>query len=97
MDAGRESISVKMVVQRKDQPLINFTCDISSRVDHVISHVVCELGLDQGNLQDYRLKVWGLAEYLAGETCLRDYEYIHRCINLEQDVKLCLLHIDEVG
>lgn len=99
VDAGCSlSTSVKMVVHiMKDEPLINFTCDISIRVDHVISHVICELGSNEVDIGgNYVLKVWGMAEYLSGDSCLRDYEYVHRCIKLEQDVKLCLLHIDEV-
>lgn len=81
-----------------DQPAINFTCDISSRVDHVITHVVCELGTNtnQLNPEEYMLKVWGMAEFLSPESCLSDYEYVHHCIKLEKDVMLCLLHVNDV-
>lgn len=41
--------------------------------------------------EQYYLKVWGLTEYLAPNTTLADYEYIHNCIKLEQDVLLCLV------
>lgn len=94
-----ESISVKMVVYLSmDQPAINFTCDISSRVDLVITHVICELGTSNGQLkpEDYVLKVWGMAEFLLHDSCLCDYEYVHHCIKLEKDVTLCLLHVNEV-
>lgn len=94
-----ESISVKMVVHLSaDRPAINFTCDISSRVDHVISHVVCELGSLNSQLkpEDYALKVWGLAEFLSPDSCLCNYEYVHHCIKLEKDVMLCLLHVNDV-
>ncbi len=91
-----QNISVKMVVYlMTDGPPINFTCDIGSRVDHVISHVICEL---QGSIrpEDYALKVWGSAEFLSPDSCLNDYEYVHRCIKLEADVLLCLLRLDHV-
>lgn len=94
-----ESISVKMVVHlAMDQPAINFTCDISSRVDHVITHVVCELGTNTSQLrpEDYVLKVWGMAEFFLADSCLSDYEYVHHCIKLEKDVMLCLLHVNDV-
>ncbi|KAI9556899.1 hypothetical protein GHT06_016693 [Daphnia sinensis] len=93
-----ESISVKLAVHLSmDHPIINFTCDISSRVDHVISHVVCELGAtSQLKPEEYALKVWGMAEFLLPNSCLCDYEYVHHCIKLEKDVLLCLLHVDEV-
>ncbi|XP_045029747.1 phosphatidylinositol 4-phosphate 3-kinase C2 domain-containing subunit beta-like [Daphnia magna] len=80
-----------------DHPVANFTCDISSRVDHVISHVVCELGATtQLKSEEYAPKVWGMAEFLLPNSCLCDYEYFHHCIKLEKDVLVCLLHIDEV-
>lgn len=80
-----------------DHPIINFTCDISSQVNHVISHVVCELGAtSQLKPEEYALKVWGMAEFLLPNSCLCDYEYVHHCIKLEKDVLLCLLHVDEV-
>lgn len=43
------------------------------------------------------LKVWGLAEYLTSHTQLSDYEYIHQCIKLEQDIKLVLVHVDNLS
>ena len=96
--SATDSISVKMVVHLStEQPPINFTCDISSRVDHVISHVVCELGVaSQLKPEEYALKVWGMAEFLSSDSCLCDYEYVHHCIKLEKDVMLCLLHVNDV-
>lgn len=58
-------------------------------MEHVTLHTVCEM--DKLSTEKYSLKVWGLTEYLAPETLLSDYEYIHNCIKLEQDVKLCLV------
>lgn len=65
--------------------LILVTCS----VEHVTLHVACEL--DVPSTEKYSLKVWGLTEYLAPETTLSDYEYVHNCIKLEQDVVLCLV------
>ena len=58
--SATDSISVKMVVHLStEQPPINFTCDISSRVDHVISHVVCELGVaSQLKPEDSKSEAW---------------------------------------
>jgi len=75
---------------------INFTSDISSTVDHVISHVLCEMGHRQVTTKDFILKVWGRAEYLLPNSCLHDYEYVHQCIKLEKDVKFNLLQMKEV-
>ena len=70
---------------------------VNSTVEHVILHVVCELEGDlSGDITDYVLKVWGLAEYFTSQTVLSDYEYIHQCIKLDQDVKLSLLHVDQL-
>ena len=71
---------------------------MSSTVEHVILHVVCELEGDlSGSVpSDYVLKVWGCAEYLTSHTCLLDYEYVHQCIKLEQDVELAILHMDHL-
>ncbi|PNF36119.1 hypothetical protein B7P43_G10961, partial [Cryptotermes secundus] len=64
---------------------------------HVILHVVCELEGDfRGNVNEYVLKVWGLAEYFTSHTFLSDYEYIHQCIKLEQDVELSILQVDQL-
>jgi len=70
---------------------------VNSTVEHVILHVVCELEGDlSGDVNDYVLKVWGLAEYFTSHTALSDYEYVHQCIKLDQDVKLSLLHVDQL-
>jgi phosphatidylinositol-4-phosphate 3-kinase len=66
-------------------------------VEHVILHVVCELEGDFcGDVNDYVLKVWGLAEYFTSHTTLSDYEYIHQCIKLERDVELSILQVDQL-
>ena len=76
--------------------LISFAV-VNSTVEHVILHVVCELEGDlSGDVTEYVLKVWGLAEYFTSHTALSDYEYVHQCIKLDQDVKLSLLHVDQL-
>lgn len=66
-------------------------------MEHVILHVVCELEGDLcGDVSDYVLKVWGLAEYFTSHTSLSDYEYIHQCIKLERDVELAILQADQL-
>ncbi|XP_026466110.1 phosphatidylinositol 4-phosphate 3-kinase C2 domain-containing subunit beta isoform X2 [Ctenocephalides felis] len=99
----KEGTSIKVLVYapnslgnnacETDIPLVTFTCDVCSSVEHVIIHVVCELAGENSrdNYLDFTLKVWGLAEYLMHGTSLSDYEYVHQCIKLEQDVKLTLL------
>jgi phosphatidylinositol-4-phosphate 3-kinase len=70
---------------------------VNSTVEHVILHVVCELEGDLcGDAADYVLKVCGLAEYFTSHTALSDYEYVHQCIKLDQDVKLSMLHVDQM-
>lgn len=39
----------------------------------------------------YTLKVWGCNEYLVPTTLLSDYEYVHDCIKLDEDVVLILI------
>lgn len=44
----------------------------------------------------YCLRVWGLAEYLAPNTTLAQYEYIHQCIKLEKDIELAIMIRDHI-
>lgn len=62
---------------------------VTSSVEHVTLHVICEL--DAPSDDQYTLKVWGYNEYLAPTTLLADYEYVHNCIKLEEDVLLILI------
>ncbi|KAJ1529587.1 hypothetical protein ONE63_006357 [Megalurothrips usitatus] len=95
-----EGTSIKLVVRslkENSQPVI-FTCDVDSTVEHVILHVICELEGDvSGEASDYVLRVWGFAEYLTPNTSLSDYEYVHNCIKLDEDVTLAIMHMDEVS
>lgn len=61
-------------------------------VEHVILNVACSLeDEDTVNVEKYCLRVWGLAEYLAPNTTLAQYEYIHQCIKLEKDIELAIM------
>ncbi|KAF2883089.1 hypothetical protein ILUMI_23081 [Ignelater luminosus] len=68
---------------------VTFTCDVTSSVEHITLHVTCEL--EAPSTDQYTLKVWGYNEYLAPTTLLSDYEYVHNCIKLEEDVQLILI------
>jgi len=70
---------------------------VCSTIEHVILHVVCTLDGDlKGNVNDYVLKVNGLAEYFSSNSTLADYEHIHHCFKLEQDVKLTIIKLENV-
>lgn len=47
--------------------------------------------LEAPSKDKYTLKVWGYNEYLVPTTFLSDYEYVHNCIKLEEDVVLILI------
>jgi phosphatidylinositol-4-phosphate 3-kinase len=69
---------------------------VSTAIEHVIIHVVCELEGDlKGEAGDYVLKVAGLAEYFSCSSTLADYDFIHQCIKLDQDVTLEILKLDD--
>ncbi|XP_015599951.1 phosphatidylinositol 4-phosphate 3-kinase C2 domain-containing subunit beta isoform X3 [Cephus cinctus] len=94
-----EGTSIKLVVHPQlpgiDQepiPSISFTCDVNCSVEHVILNVACSLeDEDTVNVEKYCLRVWGFAEYLAPNTTLAQYEYIHQCIKLEKDIELAIM------
>lgn len=86
---------------------ISFTCDgmwkrivrkafytfnffaVTTSIEHVTLQLVYDL--DAPTKNKYTLKVWGYNEYLAPTTLLSDYEYVHNCIKLEEDVVLILI------
>nr|CAI5868864.1 unnamed protein product [Callosobruchus analis] len=68
---------------------ISFTCDVNSSVEHVTLQLT--YGLDAPTNCQYTLKVWGCNEYLVPTTFLSDYEYVHDCIKLDEDVVLILI------
>ncbi|XP_058806071.1 phosphatidylinositol 4-phosphate 3-kinase C2 domain-containing subunit beta isoform X2 [Phymastichus coffea] len=93
-----DSTSIKLVVHSKmlsdtkdRSPSISFTCDVNCNIEHVILNVACSLeDEDTVNVDKYCLRVWGLAEYLAANTSLAQYEYVHQCIKLEKDIELAI-------
>lgn len=58
-----------------------------------MEHVTLQLtyGLDAPTTTLYTLKVWGCNEYLVPTTFLSDYEYVHDCIKLDEDIVLILI------
>ncbi|KAI4457618.1 phosphatidylinositol kinase [Holotrichia oblita] len=68
---------------------ISFTCDVTTSVEHVTMQLTYDM--DAPTTDQYTLKVWGYNEYLAPTTLLCDYEYVHNCIKLEEDVLLILI------
>ncbi|XP_011867449.1 PREDICTED: phosphatidylinositol 4-phosphate 3-kinase C2 domain-containing subunit beta isoform X4 [Vollenhovia emeryi] len=94
-----DGTSIKLVVHpllpnndKDPVPSITFTCNVNCSVEHVILNVACSLDdEDTVNIEKYCLRVWGLAEYLAPNTTLAQYEYIHLCIKLEKDIELAIM------
>lgn len=68
---------------------INFTCDVNCSIEHVTLQLTYDL--EAPSRDKYTLKVWGCNEYLVPTTFLSDYEYVHNCIKLEEDVVLTLI------
>lgn len=66
-----------------------FVLAVTSSVEHVTLQLTCNM--EAPTSKEYTLKVWGYNEYLAPTTFLSDYEYIHNCIKLEEDVYLILI------
>lgn len=72
---------------------LNICVSVNCSVEHVILNVACSLeDEDTVNVEKYCLRVWGLAEYLAPNTTLAQYEYVHQCIKLEKDIELAIIN-----
>lgn len=70
---------------------------MGSSVEHIISHVICELDLEDTHTSDYFLKVKNYSEFmLPMNTPVINFECVHECIKLDVDVELCLLHKNDV-
>ncbi|XP_034937048.1 phosphatidylinositol 4-phosphate 3-kinase C2 domain-containing subunit beta isoform X2 [Chelonus insularis] len=98
-----EGTSIKLVVHPQlsgsddSIPSISFTCVVNCSVEHVILNVACSLEEeDTVDVEKYCLRVWGLAEYLAPNTTLAQYEYIHQCIKLEKDIELAIITRNQI-
>lgn len=66
-----------------------FLLSVTTSIEHITLQLVYDLDAPAKN--KYTLKVWGYNEYLAPTTLLSDYEYVHNCIKLEEDVVLILI------
>ena len=69
---------------------VQFTCDVTSNVDHIIATVTAELE-QADDPTEYLLQVAGVCEYLDHDTALQDYEYVHQCYKFDQDVQFVLV------
>lgn len=70
---------------------------VGSSVEHVISHVICELDLENAHPNDYYLKVKHFSEYmLPMDTPVIHFECVHESIKLDIDVELALLHKSDI-
>lgn len=77
---------------------INFTCNASTVVEHLISHAVCTMFdhiKEDDNMENYLLKVTGKEEFLDSKLCLADYAHISHCWKFDLDVKLTLIKRDD--
>ncbi|CAG2104915.1 unnamed protein product, partial [Medioppia subpectinata] len=97
LDAQHDkSLSVKLVIETQLSPQpVSFTCNVDTSVEHIICHVICTLVEDASNVKmdDYLLKVYGLTEYLASDSVLANYSYVHQCHKFDNDVHLSLAQV----
>lgn len=90
----RDGTSIKLSVYphfegADTQRPFSFTCDVTSSVQHITLQLT--FGLEAPIADQYTLKVWGYNEYLVPSTLLSQYEYVHQCLKLEEDVVLILI------
>lgn len=78
---------------------INFTCNVSTTIEHLISNAVILMfeDLKEGDsTENYMLKVTGKEEYFDSQKCLADYALVSHCWKFDLDVQLTLIRIDSV-
>lgn len=102
-----ECDSVKLVINSKvfdnlkdlkqNHPVV-FTCNVSTSVEHIISHTVCSIMEDAADVDfdAFILKVFGRNEYLASDSILQDYSYVLECHKFDRDVRLTLVKAEDV-
>lgn len=95
-----QDMSVKIIIV---SPLasapLNFTCNVSTTIEHLISHAVCSIieDLSEGdNMDKFMLKVTGKEEYFKPELRLADYAIVSNCCKFDQDVHLTLIRTDSL-
>lgn len=79
---------------------INFTCNASTTVEHLVSHAVCSMfdNLHQDdNMDNYMLKVTGKNEFIDSKLCLADYALVSHCWKFDLDVKLTLVRRKDIN
>lgn len=100
LDSHQEdSLSIKLIINsiNSERP-VSFTCDVSTTVEHIISHSVCSIFDDTSSIcmDNFVLKVHGLSEYFSKDSCLADYEYVHQCHKFDKPVCLTLTDIKDL-
>lgn len=91
------SIRLDVTSEFSERPFC-FTCDVGTSIEHVISNTVCSFkdDLEDICLENYVLKVRGLAEYLTPDSLLKEYEYVHQCYKSLQPVCLTLMDVRDL-
>ncbi|XP_077560079.1 phosphatidylinositol 4-phosphate 3-kinase C2 domain-containing subunit alpha-like [Haemaphysalis longicornis] len=86
------SIKLEVTTSFVDRPFC-FTCDVGTSVQHIISNTIYSLKDDLADvvLENFVLKVKGLAEYFTPESELKEYEYVHQCCKFMRPVCLTLV------
>ncbi|KNC29902.1 hypothetical protein FF38_01684 [Lucilia cuprina] len=70
---------------------VQFTCDINTPVEMVISQAFYSLeGQIRGHVNDYAVRPIGVAEWLSNSSKLSQLECVHNSLKLEKDVQLGL-------
>ncbi|XP_002414050.3 phosphatidylinositol 4-phosphate 3-kinase C2 domain-containing subunit alpha [Ixodes scapularis] len=91
------SIKLEVTTSIADRPFC-FTCDVGTSIEHIISNTICSLRDDLSDiaLENYVLKVKGLAEYLTPDSVLKEYEYVHQCYKFMKPVCLTLIDVRDL-
>lgn len=93
-------MSVKIIITSPitSEP-INFTCSVSTTVEHLISHAVCSMFenlKEDDSMDNYMLKVTGKDEYFNSKLSLADYALVTHCWKFDLDVMLTLIRVESV-
>lgn len=94
------AMSVKITINSPmaSEP-INFTCNASTTIEHLISHAVCSMFdhiKEDDSMENYMLKVTGKDEYFDSSLCLADYALVSHCWKFDLDVKLTLIRKKDI-
>lgn len=91
------SIKLEITTEFADRPFC-FTCDVGTSIEHIISNTICSLrdDLSDISLENYVLKVKGLAEYFTPDSVLKEYEYVHQCYKFMKPVCLTLMNVRDL-